>query len=130
MREDISQNGDKSKTVQSKMATFQKGACRCFDVSPFWICHRFGYNQNGDKSKTATILLNLHRTLIQNAMLTCIQNGDTPKRRQIQNGDTVKIKLDFIRRTILSIHILALTKYFCTFYQVNYLSSFFGGTFT
>ena len=37
------------------------------------VCRRFGYNQN----------------------------GDTPKRQHIQNGDTVKIKLDFISGILL-----------------------------
>ena len=35
---------------------------------------RFGYNQNGDKSKTAKI------QLIQNAVLTCIENGENKLR--------------------------------------------------
>ena len=42
---------------------------QCMSVAVL-ACRRFGYNQNGDKSKTVTI------QLIQNAVLTCIQNGE------------------------------------------------------
>ena len=46
----------------SQHAVSDKLECRCLDMSPFWICRRFG----------------------------CIQNGDTPKWQHIQNGDTSK----------------------------------------
>ena len=50
----IRQNGDTSKTATTKTATYQNGACRRFglspfwsvavlDLSPFWICRRFGF---------------------------------------------------------------------------------------
>ena len=73
----------KSKTATTKTATRNL-------FSPFWIqvntafwiswivavlaCHRFGHNQNGDKSKTATIQLYLFTKLIP------IQDGYIPKR--------------------------------------------------
>ena len=73
---------------------------RRFGMSPIWLFPKRQQIQNGDKSNLISL---------QNAVFTCIQNGDTPKRRQIQldfypkccvdlyprrqqiqNGDTVK----------------------------------------
>ena len=63
---------------------------------------RWRHTQNGDIPKwcmsPATIQLDLYTKLIQNAVLTCIQNGDNFKTA------TLKIKLDFIRRTIQLIY--------------------------
>ena len=65
------QNGDTSKTAThpTRRQPRRRQPKRCMSVAVL-ACRRFGYNQNGDKSKTATI------QLIQNAVLTCIQNGE------------------------------------------------------
>ena len=83
------QNGDTSKMATTKTATYQNGACRRFGLSPFWLYPKRRH------AKTATSQRDLYTKLIQNAVFTCIQNGDTPKRRQTktatnQNGDKSK----------------------------------------
>ena len=107
----IRQNGDTSKTATIKNRDIPK---RC--MSPFWRVAVLDISQRGvldkfcKKSNWIVAVLTCHRFGFV-AVLACRrfgynQNGDTPKRRQIQNGDTVNIKLDFIykldfiRRTI------------------------------
>ena len=112
---DTSQNGDKSKTATTKSAIRQNGntsktghsktvhvavlVCRRFGFVAVLIVSRTATNPKRRHFKTATIQLSLSPKRFQNAMLTCIQNGDT-----------VKIQMDFIRRTIPLIYKIIIFK--------------------
>ena len=110
---DTSQNGDKSKTAThpkrqqiqnndtSKTATTKRVhvavlVCHCFGCVVVLACHRFGYNQNGDKSKTATRLNSDDPTYPKRCVdlypkrcmspFRCVAVLDTTKTATHQNG--------------------------------------------
>ena len=102
------QNGDTPKRRQTKTATRQNGntskmakddtsktaTTKTVHIADL-ACHRFGYNQNSDKSKTATRLKSDNPTYLKHRFdlypKRCMSPfWIQPKRRQIQNSDTSK----------------------------------------
>ena len=68
------QNGNKPKRRHTKTVRVA-----VLDLSPFWLTPKRRH------VKTATVQIDLSPNRFQNAVLTCIRNGDTPKRRHCQN---------------------------------------------
>ena len=120
------QNGDTSKTVTNQNGDTPKRrhtmsiyyallTCRSFGFVAILVVSKTATNPKRRHVKTAKIQLDLYTKLIQNAVLTCIQNGDKFKTATLSTLIWI-YKLAFISRTIpLIYNILALTEYFCTF---------------